>query len=1756
MKLKKNFMKGKTVWKQIVSMILVIAMVLTMMPVSALKAQATESDTSQQSENQVTVYFDNTESKWSNVYGYAWIKTNSGTTDLKGGWPGEKVSALRGQENYYKLTCDYTPDDGKTFNFIFNNNSDTQTKDLTISNDAIQANGGPEVDGRKVTFTYENASASQVYLAGSMNGWSTNAAEMKKSDSMFTYTMELDPGLYEYKFVVDGNWVQDSQNPTVMVHKDSNMNSVVIVSGLKDETVSGERGKEAELPTVLSYVYSDGSVEDKTVSEYKIKTDGAESFVSIDETNVTVSDTYDKDTMELTATTADGATATVTLNLSGETNETRDIIIHFANTAGWEAVCGYMWNENGDNDTALNGNWPGQTLAKDENGYYTMQYSYRPVAGQSFGYIFHNNEGKQTVDLNISYETIMSKGSIELWVQPEATDENGKYTCAQAWNESEVFISPQVNGKQVTFRYQGNDSTQSVQVYGSMNNWAEGGVVTLSESGNNVFTGTATLDPGVYQYKFVVDKTWMSDPKNPITVGKDGNSVVVVSDEDANDTNTVTIKLHYTRNNADYTGWNVWAWWLGQGGQQYDFVEENNERVATITLESGRATSSVSFKIRLNQWEQEEGERKIDVSKIVSGTVHYYVNSSESAGTKILGEDAIVGNKISSAKLDYETGKVTIETSLPVDNPDSDFVIYNTQSEADSIEINKVESNGCIYTLTLSNTLDLVNLYKYKIRYDGYDYGISTTGVYATDKFAKEFTYTGDDLGATWSADSTTFKVWAPTAEKVEVQLYSHGSDEEATSTTKLNSHSMTRKEDGVWTLTLEGNWKDTYYTYLTTVNGEVEESCDPYARTTGVNGERAMIIDLDSTDPEGWDDDVSPNQGMSYTDAVIYELHVRDFSIDDSSGVSDVNQGKFLAFTEDGTTLNDAGEVATGIDYLTDLGVTHLHLLPVYDYASIDETLNEDEKAADSSKQFNWGYDPENYNVPEGSYSTNAYDGNVRVAEMKQMVQALHENNINVIMDVVYNHVYDAGNFCFNEIVPDYFSRKNADGSYSNGSGCGNDTASEREMVRKYIVESVMYWAEEYHIDGFRFDLVGLLDAATINEIVDTVHKKYPNVIFYGEGWTMGTAAEEGTVMATQANSGSTPNFAYFSDTIRNLLAGENGKTTGFVSGTTGKEKDIANCFKATTWWCKSPTQTVNYASCHDNYTLMDKLVKTRTDASKADLTKMNNLAAAIYMMSEGIPFIHAGEEFLRQKLDENGNSVENSYKSPDSVNSIDWNKLEENQNVSEYYQGLIEFRKNHAALRLTKASDVAANVQYNWIANEVVQFVINGQKHINGNEGNGTVADEVSDGIVVIFNATTSSKNVNLPNGEWKVCIDNDNAGAEGIRTVSGSVNVAGISAMVLVQGKTIDEDSVYIQNRAAKTADVKVEYPEETEYWTETIEIGGSYTTFTAEEIYEGDFDPENYWILKGWKDQNGNEYVLGEEITVESDLVLTPIVEEVILLRDGDTENVIGYMTEDQNISTIAYSLSYDSAAEEIAPFAIVDVEDTYIIDGTRKTVITSGMEEGNSEDVWAFAGWFYAPYEDTQSLWKEDWSSENNVGDDDLFGEDSLVVNHSIYAYWIQKDYLNTTIAYYSNAKAATRMYTLSTVPDDIFQNYGFVLSTKADSDNPDELVIGATIDGKNVANIQKTSIYTKIKVKPFTTDQYANSFNGSLGGAYQNGTNGYISYGSVANMPLKDGSNATVVSARAYYTTREGTIVYGDMTQETLMANANVTGLQ
>ena len=632
---------------------------------------------------------------------------------------------------------------------------------------------------------------------------------------------------------------------------------------------------------------------------------------------------------------------------------------------------------------------------------------------------------------------------------------------------------------------------------------------------------------------------------------------------------------------------------------------------------------------------------------------------------------------------------------------------------------------------------------------------------YSTQEFESAYTYTGTDLGANWTKRKTVFRLWAPTAAAVRINLYKSGT---AGTDDLIEQLEMKPDKKGTWIAEKKGDQNGVYYTYLVTVDGRTVEVCDPYARTTGVNGKRAMVIDLASTNPKGWNKDKDPHAGSNFTDAVIYELHVRDLSSDPCSGIK--HAGKFLGVIEEGTR-NRRG-VPTGLDHIKDLGITHIQFLPIYDYGSVDE-------AALDKPQYNWGYDPVNYNVPEGSYSTDPTDGAVRVKELKQMVKGLHDNGISVIMDVVYNHVYVTEQFCFNQIVPGFFSRI-ADGDVrSNASGCGNDTASERAMVRKYIVDSVKYWADEYHIDGFRFDLVGLLDVDTINEVMETVHKDHPNVTFHGEGWNMQSQVTKPFVpMVNQGNAHLVPGFAFFNDTIRDLLRGSvfDSHAAGFISGAFGKEYLLEECFLGMPGWCPTPAQSINYASCHDNTTLFDRITESAYGASTTDCIRMNKLAAAIILTAQGIPFMQAGEEMLRSKPLGNGCFEGNSYNSPDSVNSLKWINLNRatHQDVFKYYKGLIAFRKAHPALRLMTAEDARANITFvSGMAPNVVSFI--------------NVADP-KETLYTVFNGNRDEKQITLPRGKWNVCVNDRFAGTEVLETVEGQITVPAISAMVLTR------------------------------------------------------------------------------------------------------------------------------------------------------------------------------------------------------------------------------------------------------------------------------------------------------------------------------------------------------------------------------------
>ncbi len=646
--------------------------------------------------------------------------------------------------------------------------------------------------------------------------------------------------------------------------------------------------------------------------------------------------------------------------------------------------------------------------------------------------------------------------------------------------------------------------------------------------------------------------------------------------------------------------------------------------------------------------------------------------------------------------------------------------------------------------------------------------------LFSTIEFETTNCYLGNDLGAVWTKKATHFRVWAPTASQVMINLYRTGDEEDL-----FSSIPMFMEAKGTWVTSVEGDLNGTYYTYSVTVGGETNTAVDPYARAVGVNGDRGMVIDLASTDPIGFREEARPEFNNA-TDAVIYELHIRDFSSDKSSGMKNV--GKYLAFTESGTK-NEFGD-STGIDYLKELGITHVHLLPAFDYQSVDETRLMEE-------QFNWGYDPKNYNVPEGSYSTDPYHGEVRVKEFKQMIQALHRNGIRVIMDVVYNHTMEGESSNLNRIVPGYYYRLTPEGYFSNASGCGNETASERAMMRKFMIDSLVYWVKEYHIDGFRFDLMGVHDIQTMNEIRRVLDEIDPSLLVYGEGWTGGLSPLPDWKRALKNNmKDMSHGIAAFSDNLRDTIKGNvfNGSEQGYVNGRNGLEEAIKFGVTAATWhqdvdygrvvycsntpWAAEPTQAVNYISAHDNYTLWDKLTISSPEDRRENRVKMNMLAAAIVLTCQGIPFFQAGEEFLRSKpLNREGTVFDhNSYRSPDIINSLKWNQRSVNKEVVNYYKGLIEFRKQHRALRMTKAEEVRAHLRFlEWSQPNVVSFLI---------------SEEMEGDLCVIYNANRDTRTIKIPESNWGVYVKGMRAGTKALEYLQGGyVNVEAISSLILV-------------------------------------------------------------------------------------------------------------------------------------------------------------------------------------------------------------------------------------------------------------------------------------------------------------------------------------------------------------------------------------
>ena len=864
------------------------------------------------------------------------------------------------------------------------------------------------------------------------------------------------------------------------------------------------------------------------------------------------------------------------------------------------------------------------------------------------------------------------------------------------------------------------------------------------------------------------DKTPDDEPKDPPTEGwRPPQGEYTIPMEEGY--NQITFYWSYpgTIENCD-----VWVWWDGKEGSGYVLHECDYGAKAVINVPEG--IEQVGFIVRRDcsepggtAWGDATKDYSEDRFAVIEGDETFiWLKTGDAAQytSNDGGETLTQIKKFTLAGMESEhtiryslTPKVAITSYKQVK-------VYEGDKELTVVDISSFGNEVVGGVIEVDETLDLSK--NYRIEIEGYgEKAVVPTKIFDSKYFADTYHYDGDDLGAVINGDKTTFKVWAPTASKVLLNLFTAGHGVDAYKTVE-----MVKGEKGVWSHT-EACGHGTYYTYTVTTSVGTQEAVDPYAKAAGVNGNRGMVVDLSLTNPAGWDSDALAGTPISsYSEAVIWEVHVRDFSNKISGSQY---KGKYLAFTEKGLT-NEHGQ-PVGLDYLIALGITHVHLLPVYDYATVDES--------NPDSQFNWGYDPKNYNVPEGGYSTDPFNGEVRIKEFKEMVQALHAAGIGVVMDVVYNHTYDA-NSSFNKIVPYYYYRYTSTGANSSASGCGNDTASERYMFGKFMVDSTSYWVDEYNLDGLRFDLMGLHDLQTMQEVESAVHTINPNAIIYGEGWTMGSTID-GSAQANQTNiskivptGDAIGGIAVFNDVIRDGLKGSVFTTTaaGYINGNgNGMLDNVIFGIKGGQGtgfgWTVKNNMVINYMSAHDNNTLWDKLILSAPNATDDERNQMNNLGAAINMISKGTPFWQAGEEMLRTKPDGNGGYDHNSYKSSDAVNNIDWSVLDGESRQYQtmvYYKGLIEMRK---AFAIFTTGNTAVYVEK--LANGAA--VITFDNHMGGKA-------------LVVINPGNTELNYTLT-GEWNLVGTSDQAGSEVIRRESGAITVDSIGIRIYVNDNALN-------------------------------------------------------------------------------------------------------------------------------------------------------------------------------------------------------------------------------------------------------------------------------------------------------------------------------------------------------------------------------
>ena len=860
--------------------------------------------------------------------------------------------------------------------------------------------------------------------------------------------------------------------------------------------------------------------------------------------------------------------------------------------------------------------------------------------------------------------------------------------------------------------------------------------------------------------------------------------------------------VHYHRFDEQYEGWNLWIWAKGKDGQSFEFnAEDAFGKRAEFTLEGISGAEEIGFIVRKGEWEAKDVETdrfvRIDAKNqdgkleifLVQGVENAYFNESE----------IDLSPKFIKAGFIDET-TVRLVTSKPI-SPESIRNEFSVISESGAIlKPTAVSAPGNAMTTSFVVLLDgkVTVGERYTTDYPEYEpLGIDISGLFDTDAFEKNFT-TNEALGAIYTKSQTTFRVWAPTAEALTLNLYAAGNGGTAKETLL-----MQKATGGVWEATKAGDLHGLYYTFSVTRGGKVTETYDPYAKAAGVNGDRSMVVDFERTHPEGWTSDQGPAV-KKQNDIIVYELHIRDLSSHASSGIQNV--GKFLGVVEKGTT--SPGGVKTGLDHLKELGITHVQLLPMVDFNSIDETALEE-------GVFNWGYDPKNYSLPEGSYSTDPYNGEVRIKEMKQMIKGLHDEGIGVIMDVVYNHTALSADSNLTILEPNYYYRM-IDGKYSNASGTGNETASERAMVRKLMIDSLVHWVTEYHIDGFRFDLMGVHDIETMKLIEETLRAIKPDIVLYGEGWTGGTSPLADGLRLLKANMQETPGIGAFNDDFRDGIKGHvfNATEGGFAGGFPGLEESVkfgivgavthpqinyrlVNYSKKP--WAENPSQAVNYVSAHDNLTLWDKFMVTNPEATDEQRIAMHKLSNAIVLTSQGMPFLHAGVDFLRTKQGDH-----NSYKSPDAINSLDWTLKEQNTEVFEYYKGLIALRKAYPAFSMASQAEVEKALHF--FSTESDSEVVLPEMMI-GYKIDAAANTTTNQNLFVFFNGSLEPQTISIPAGKYRVLANASQVNAEGIETImGGTVQIAASSSLILesadgvkvngdINGVSAEDQSLFI-------------------------------------------------------------------------------------------------------------------------------------------------------------------------------------------------------------------------------------------------------------------------------------------------------------------------------------------------------------------------